>query len=191
MTLKDLPAIAVEEITLVTDDLRVRGRFNHLRGVHIGTSYLYCGDAQWPGELIELDVDTRYATFLTPSWVQRDLISVGSVVPWLPCSWQYFHVNMILSSSWERCTFVPSDAQHFRSGNSHGWTKAGDRLPDGALPTYIEKDGWDHEECRICDAHIGWRGSPEGYVNQDDQWLCAACYERYGRAHDLGFIFAA
>jgi hypothetical protein len=190
MTLKDLPALAVEEITLDADDLRLRGRFSHLRGVHIGTSYLYCGDAQWPGELIELDVDTRYATFVAPSWVQRDLINVGSVVPWLPSSWQYFHVNMILTSSWERRTFVPSDAQHFRWGNSHGWTKAGARLSDGEVPTHIKKGGWDHEECRICDAHIGRGGSPEGYVNPDDAWLCPACYERYGRIRDLGFIFA-
>ena len=123
--------------------------------------------------------------------MQRDLIEVGNVVPWLPSSWQYFHVNMILTSSWDRRTFVPSDAQHFRYGNSHGWTKAGARLSDGQVPTHIEKDGWDHEECRICDAHIGRGGSPEGYVNSDDAWLCPECYERYGRIRDLGFIFAA
>jgi hypothetical protein len=189
MTLKDLPALVVEEITLDGDELRVRGRFSHLTGVVVGISHLYCGDAQWPGELIELD-DTRYAIFKTPLWVQRDLIKVGSVVPWLPSGWQFFHVNMILTSSWECRTFVPSDAQHFRCGNIDGSTKAGARLGDGYVLTHIEEGGWDHEECQICYGHIGRGGTSDGYVNRDDAWLCHACYERYGRARDLGFIFA-
>ena len=190
MKLEDLPALVVEEITLECDELRVRGRFSHLTGVVLGTSSLYCGDAQWPGELIEFDSDTRCGIFKTPSWVQRDLIKAGSVVPWLPSGWQFFHVNMILTSSWERRTFVPSDAQHFRCGNIHGWTKVGERLSDGNIPTQIEEGGWDHEECRICYAHIGRGGAPDGYVNGDDAWLCTACYELYGRTRDLGFIFA-
>ena len=191
MTLKDLPALVVEEITLDRDELRVRGRFSHLTGVVLGDSYLYCGDAQWPGDLIEPHTDTGYAIFKAPSWVQRDLIKVGSVVPWLPCGWQFFHVNMILTSSWERRTFVPSDAQHFRCGTVHGWTKTGAKLTDGNVPTHIEEGGWDHEECQICYAHIGRGGASDGHVNRDDAWLCPACYERYGRTRDLGFIFAS
>lgn len=81
MTLQDLPAITVEEITLEGDELRLRGRFNHFTGVQLGTSYLYCGDAQWPGELINLNVETREAVFVAPSWVLRDRIGIGSVVP--------------------------------------------------------------------------------------------------------------
>ena len=49
MTLNDLPAFAVEEITQGSDELRLRGRFSHLIGVRLGRSYLYCGDAEWPG----------------------------------------------------------------------------------------------------------------------------------------------
>jgi len=37
MTLNDFAALAVEEITLDSDDLRLRGRFSHLRGAHIGS----------------------------------------------------------------------------------------------------------------------------------------------------------
>src|SRR5215217_7590475 len=117
MTLNDLPALAVEEITVVSDELRLRGRFSHLTGVHLGRCYLYCGDAQWPGDLIECDAGTRNAVFTAPSWVQRDLIKIGSVVPWLPTSWQFFHVNMILRSRWERRAFVSLDAQHFQWGD--------------------------------------------------------------------------
>jgi hypothetical protein len=190
MTLNDLPAFAVAEITQASDELRLRGRFSHLTGVHLGRSYLYCGDAQWPGDLIECDALTRNALFTAPSWVQRDLIKVGSVVPWLPTSWQFFHVNMILMSRWERRAFVPSDAQHFQWGDTHGWTKVGAPLGSDQVPTRIEEDGWDHEECRICDTHIGRSGLSEGYINRDEEWLCQTCYERYGRTRDLAFIFA-
>ena len=190
MTLNDLPAFAVEQITSASDELRLRGRFSHLTGVQLGRAYLYCGDAQWPGDQIECDTGTRNAVFTAPSWVQRDLIKVGSVVPWLPTRWQFFDVNMILRSRWERRAFVPSDAQHFQLGDVHGWTKIGAQLNSGEVPTHIERDGWDHEECRICDTHIGRGGSLEGHVNQDDQWLCQTCFERYGQPRDLAFIFA-
>ena len=190
MTLDDLPAFAVEEITETSDELRVRGRFSRLTGVQLGTSSLYYGDGQWPGDLIECNGATGYAVFVTPSSVPRDRIKVGSSAPWLPASWQFFHVNMILMSHWERRAFVPSDAQHFQQGTVHGWTKAGETLPSDHVPTYIEKGGWDHEECWICYSHIGRGGLPEGFVNQDDKWLCQFCYERYGRTRDLGFIMA-
>jgi hypothetical protein len=194
VTLDDFPAFTVEEISVGSDEMRVRGRFNHLTGVRLGPSALYCGDAQWPGDLIQCEPDSRRAVFTTPLWVQRDRLSVGSVVPWLPGGWQYFRVNMILAptSNWQRRRFVPSDAQHFRLGDGHGWTKVGAELDAGEVPTHVEKRGWDHEECRICDAHIGrgMRRLPEGYVNPDDAWLCQACYERYARTSDLGFIFA-
>jgi len=191
MTLNDLPAFVVEEMTQTPDELRLHGRFSHLTGVNLGRSYLYCGDAQWPGDLIECDASTRNAVFVAPRWVRGDLIKVGSVVPWLPTRWQFFHVNMILMSRWERRAFVASDAQHFRQGAVHGWTKVGTPLSGDQVPTRIETDGWDHEECRICDTHIGLGGLAEGYVNQDDQWLCQTCYQRYGRTRDLEFILAS
>jgi hypothetical protein len=189
MNLEDLPAFAVEEISVGSDELRLRGHFSHLTGVDVGASFLYCGDAQWPVELVEFERTSRSGVFSAPLWVQRQLIQVGSVVPWLPGAWQFFHVNMILkTSSWERRRFVPSDAQHFRVGDAHGWTKAGAELGNDHKPTHVERDGWDHEECRICDGHIGRGGSPDGYVNQKDEWLCQECYEKYGRTKDLGFI---
>ena len=192
MTLKELPALVVEEITVVSDALRLRGHFTHLKGVRVGSSALYCGDAQWPGELVECDCDTRQAVFIAPLWVQRDRISVGSTVPWLPEGWQYFHVNLVVApaSSWALRRFVASDAQHFRAGNAHGWTKAGARLEPAHELTHIEPGGWDHEECAICFAHIGRGGLPEGYVNDADAWLCQTCYNRYARTHDLDFMFA-
>jgi hypothetical protein len=189
MTLNDFPAFAVEEITEASDELRLRGRFSHLAGVTLGRSYLYCGDAQWVGDLIEIDAGARNAVFTAPPWVQRDLIKVGSVVPWLPTSWQFFHVNMILMSRWARRTFVPSDAQHFQQGDIYGWTKAGNPLRSDLVPTHMVEGAWDHEECEICYAHVGRGGLPEGYVNQDEVWLCLTCFERYGRTRDLGFIF--
>ena len=112
-------------------------------------------------------------------------------MPWLPTNWQYFHVNMILKSRWERRNFVSSDAQHFQQGNVYGWTIVGGQLNSDQVPTHIEKGGWDHEECRICYAHVGRGGLHEGYVNQDDAWLCLTCFERYGQTKDLGFIFGA
>jgi hypothetical protein len=81
-------------------------------------------------------------------------------------------------SRWERRAFVPSDAQHFWQGDAHGWTKVGVPLSSDQVPTHIEKDGWDHEECQICGMHIGRGVLAEGYVNHDDEWLCQTCYER-------------
>lgn len=188
MKLDDLPALIVDEITLASDEFRVRARFTHLRGVQLGSSFLYCGDAQWPGDLIECDADTRNAVFSAPSWVQRDLVRVGSIVPWLPAIWQFHHVNMILAGGWELRAFTPSDAQHFRVGSVHGWTKVGSTLSSNEVPTHIEKGGWDHEECQICDAKVGRGGQSNGYVNLDDKWLCQTCHERYGQTRDLGFV---
>ena len=191
MTLEQIPAIVVEEISVVSDELQLRGRFTHLNGVQLGPSALYCGDAQWPGELVECNRDSREALFTAPLWVLRDRISVGSTVPWLPDGWQYFHVNLVTAptSAWNRRDFVASDAQHFRVGNAHGWAKAGAKLePDHEL-THVEPGGWDHEHCEICSARIGSGGMTEGYVNESDAWLCGTCYEQYARAHDLAFMF--
>jgi len=57
-----------------------------------------------------------------------------------------------------------------------------------AVPTHVEPGGWNHEECELCYAHVGWRGLPYGYTDRHRRWLCRDCYERYAAQRDLGFI---
>ena len=64
------------------------------------------------------------------------------------------------------------------------------QLNSGEVPTHIERDGGTMRSAGFCDTHIGRGGLLEGHVNQDDQWLCQTCFERYGQPRDLAFIFA-
>jgi hypothetical protein len=144
------------------------------------------------GDLVDLDASSRRARFVAPFWSSASPVGVGSVVPWLDAYWQAYHVTMILDpdANWCRTELVPSSAQHFRQGEVSGWTKAGQKLPEGAVPTHVDNPGWNHEHCELCESKIGRGGSTHGYVDRRDRWLCERCYDEYGATHSLGFVFA-
>jgi hypothetical protein len=190
--LDDLPAFQVLQITNA-DDPELIGVFTHLKSVRTGRSWLYAGDADsLIGDLVDLDEATRHARFTAPFWSPTSPIQVGSVVPWLDGYWQAYHLTMILDqqAAWKRTEFTPSPAQHFRQGDVHGWTKAGHKLPDDAVPTSVDELGWDHEHCELCQSRIGRGGAHHGYVDRNDRWLCEPCYQHYAEPRSLGFVFS-
>lgn len=190
--LKDLPAFQVLQITNA-DDPELIGVFSHLKGVRAARSWLYHGDADsLIGDLVDVDEATRQARFTAPFWSPSSPIQVGSVVPWLDGYWQAYHLTMILDpeAAWKRTEFTASPAQHFRQGHVHGWTKAGHKLPDDAVPTSVDELGWDHEHCELCQSKIGRGGDDHGYVDRNDRWLCGRCYHDYAEPRSLGFVFS-
>ena len=51
----------------------------------------------------------------------------------------------------------------------------------------IREGAWDHEHCALCNVHID-AGSPQGYIDPKENWLCPDCYERYALPRDLSFV---
>ena len=51
----------------------------------------------------------------------------------------------------------------------------------------VVPNGWDHEHCELCNAHIDPGGT--GYVDHSDHWVCAGCYTKYVAVHDLSFLY--
>jgi hypothetical protein len=45
----------------------------------------------------------------------------------------------------------------------------------------VKQGGWDHEHCLVCRVTISDKSETHwwGYSDDDDQWLCAACYARH------------
>jgi hypothetical protein len=187
--LKDLPAFHVREVRLDGPDPRLVGHFSHLQGVCEDRSWLYAGDLSVIGDVTELNERTLSAVFVAPFWTHDSPVQIGSIAPWIAGCWQAYEVTMIIApdATWRRESFVASDAQHYRQGESHGWTKIGS-APTGAVLTFAEPGGWDHEECRICDSHIGRGGLPFGFVSPAEMWICNDCYERYASKRSLAFL---
>ena len=53
----------------------------------------------------------------------------------------------------------------------------GMEIPSGAK---LDPRAWDHEHCVLCHETISDVDiQKEGYVNQDDQWICEDCYQKY------------
>jgi hypothetical protein len=159
--------------------------------VRTGRSWLYAGDAgSLIGDLVDLDTVTGKATFVAPFWTRESPIQVGSLVPWIEGYWHAYHVTMILDpdAGWRRTEFAAIAAQHFRVGNTYGWAKVGQELPQGAIPTFVQERGWDHEHCELCRGKIGSGGQPRGYVDPHDRWVCESCYQKYIVTRNLEFL---
>jgi len=52
----------------------------------------------------------------------------------------------------------------------------------------IVSGGWDHEHCAIDWTKIGTGENPDGYRDQDGEWVCEECYERYVLTRSLDSI---
>ena len=191
--IEDLPAFRVTEISADASEPQLTGTFTHRHGVHTGRSWLYAGDdGSLIGDLIDLDSTSGRATFVAPFWSQGSPIQIGSIAPWFDACRQPYHITMIVMpyGEWARMEFSPTAAQHFRQGDVHGWARAGQKLPEGTVPTYVQGEGWDHEHCELCLETIGRGGRPHGYVDQRYHWLCEKCYRDYAEPQNLGFLLA-
>ncbi len=190
--LEDLPAFRVLQITNA-NGLELLGVFTHLKSVRAGRSWLYAGDADsLIGDLVDIDEATLRAKFTAPFWSPTSPIQVDSITPWLDGYWQAYHLTMILDphAVWKRTKFTPSSAQHFRQSEVYGWIKAGQEMPDGAVPTQADDMGWDHEHCELCQSKIGREGDAHGYMDRNDRWLCERCCQDYAEPRNLDFVFS-
>ena len=62
---------------------------------------------------------------------------------------------------------------------------------DGAEDLGIRDGEWDHEHCELCGQATAEADVAPAYVDPDDHWLCAKCYERYGLTRDVSFAAEA
>lgn len=46
----------------------------------------------------------------------------------------------------------------------------------------------DHDHCAICWQTIGEGGEAEGYLSENETWICSGCYESCVRSRSLNFI---
>jgi hypothetical protein len=197
MDLSGLPQFTVVELRpgRSADETLIGGHLSHLRGVHNDRGWLYRGEHE---SLIAdlLDPAAAAGEPITLSVFTEDLkpdVAPGAAFPWLDHYWQPYHLAMILAPAerWTRRTFVATPARYFRQGNVTGWQQLDAASPEGAVDLGVREGAWDHEHCELCNAHIGAAGSPEGYVDPADHWLCSACYAKYAAPHDVSFAAEA
>jgi hypothetical protein len=74
-------------------------------------------------------------------------------------------IALLLKHEWWREQFVARDSVRY--------------TPRGY--EVVKKGGWDHEHCQLCMDVISARDPARrwGYRNDDDDWLCEACYRLY------------
>lgn len=107
---------------------------------------------------------------------QTNFVEVGSTYEYLDGYWGD-RAELVLDRSreWKLKTFVPKDSVRYAR--------------DGTK-THVP-GGWDHEHCYVCQktiSHIG-EVDREGYVDQEDVWVCCHCYEQYVTPRSLAFVF--
>ena len=149
------------------------------------------------GDVLSVDPATRRVVLQ----VQEDAhLSVGKSYPLLNAYHNAYVVRTVLDESkcWIRKRFSPRDAiatsgpDGFRRltpvGEQGGHTARFYPLQEnGEPPGAVIPAGWDHEHCMICEATISPHAEPEGYVDQEGNWVCCGCFEAYVAPHDLGF----
>jgi len=169
---------------------RLVGELTTLANVREGRSWLYDGDESLIGDLEQLQRGERRAVFAAPYWTPESRAQPGISMPWIDGYWQAYHVSMILDTpgTWQRTSFVASDAQYFELAGHRGWQPVGQDLPNGAVGRDVVRGAWDHEHCELCQSKIGVGGAPVGYRDSANRWLCESCYDRYGKHHDLSFL---
>ena len=138
---------------------------------------------------------------------------VGRTLYYLSPPWDARDVWMVLDEhwGWQRVLFKAVDALAERYEASDvsivdgrevkTWTKLSradkrgsteryapmldNTLASGTAPQLVP-GGWDHEHCHLCKGHIN--NGDFGYRDEDDQWLCESCYDKYVKPHDLSFV---
>lgn len=74
-------------------------------------------------------------------------------------------LERLLKREWWREKYAARDSVWYTSGGGE----------------VVKKGGWDHEHCQLCSDPISARDPARrwGYRNEDDDWLCEACYRLY------------
>jgi hypothetical protein len=192
MKLSELPAMLVERIEQTANGIRIHGRFDRLDGVR-NSGYLRLNRGEYAWAVVEVVDRSKGTVFITDARdpeVRR--LRVGERYPWFDDYWRAPLVEAIADEAhiWRQFTFEPSDATQFRQGGVMGWQKVAQALPNGAIDLGIKQAGWNHEHCGLCGDRID-REHPVGYVDEDEQFLCSTCYQKYGATHDLSFQVGA
>jgi len=187
-----LPLLQIKSVERLQDGRAViKGRLEHCDLANDGPRWFWLIPSEKEfvvPSIIALDESTGDVTIEIDAEEYRDYFLPGTTVYWLTPYWQAYHVPMILFGQWSEVRYVPTDAKHFVLANLHGWAPVGDSIPEGAMETSIEKNGWNHEHCEICNGRIGAKGSPIGYQDEDQHWLCPACYRKWAEPRSLGFL---
>lgn len=195
MDLSALPHFIVEKVLPASGngDQVVVGRFSHLRGVRNDGGWLYRRPGpSIVGGLSHVPPDAGEAVeFRTADLELAPELRPGVSYPWVDQYWQAYHVDMVLAGRWEPRTFAAMAARYFRLDGATGWQPADARLPKGAEDLGVRAGAWDHEHCELCRARIGAGGSPHGFVDPEEHWLCASCHPRYAIPRDLSFLVEA
>lgn len=186
--LSELPSMLVERVERTFAGIRVFGLFDRLDGVREGGYFrLSRGAYAWAN----LGIGDRSLCMVVVTDERDSAVTelrVGERYIWLDDYWQAPLVEAIADEAhvWREFTFESSDATVFREGDVVGWQQVGRDLPSGAVALGTKPDGWDHEHCGLCGHHID-ATNPVGYTDDDEQFLCRACYSRYAANHDVSF----
>jgi hypothetical protein len=83
------------------------------------------------------------------------------------------------SKKWSKKVFKPTPGIWIPTEQGRLLEKyeEGMEIPAGGK---LDPRAWDHEHCELCHEIISDVDiQNEGYVNQDDQWVCEECYQKY------------
>lgn len=188
MLLTDLPQFTVKTVDKRTGGLKLQGSFDRLDGVIDGWCCLFSHVETLVGSLHTIDTQRRTAEFDVFN-DDPPGVATGVVYPWIYGYWLGRIVTTVVDSShaWAPLHFEASDAEGFAQGRSTGRIRLGGKLRDGAVSMGVIPKGWNHEHCEICDTHIDSE-FPDCYADNEDNWLCAACFHRWAEPHDVGFL---
>lgn len=138
---------------------------------------------------------------------------VGKTLYYLSPAWDARHIWMVLDEQWgwKRVLFQAVDAvaeayeatdvsiangQEVKTwtklsradklGSTERYVPTLDNPLGSSVPPQLVPGGWDHEHCELCREHIN--NGDFGYRDEDGQWLCENCYDKYAKLHDLSFV---
>ena len=127
------------------------------------------------GKFLEIHSESFQASIESSNLESQNYLRVYRTYPLLDGYWGGL-AELVLNPSmvWKKMKFESHDTNTY--------------YPDGRVE--FVKDGWDHEHCQICFQNISTfeEGEHFGYVNQNDDWLCESCYQKYVASKSLSFI---
>jgi len=183
-----LPRFQVRSVeTCKNGDLLVRGvPVGREPGERPGWFWLWMSESDVIALVIEKEDDGVLARIAAED--RRGSIEVGDEIPWMRAYWDAHHVRMIQRGEWRPQVFSPRDAVWFELNGVQGRSPIEVGAPAEAGETVVVSGGWDHEHCEICRIAIGTGGFASGYLDPEDHWICAHCYDRWAKRPALGFL---
>jgi hypothetical protein len=84
------------------------------------------------------------------------------------------------SKKWSKTVFKPTPGIWLPAEGGRLLEKyeEGMEIPESG---HLDPRAWDHEHCELCYEKISDLGDAqrEGYLNQDGQWVCTECFQKY------------